>query len=241
MLEDIEKKLLTSPAKEIVDLIGKGKGAKLVFYLNAHIVRLVRTSETFRKIINQADWVYADGWGGVVWLRTMGIKVDQRATAPDFFDEVAKKAIKKRLSFYFLGAREEVISGFVRKVKTRFPKLKIAGWRNGYFSDDKEVLDRIKGSDILVVGMGADGVGGLPKQERWVTENRDKLKVGVVWCVGSFFDNYGKKRGRGRWYFEWWQRLKENPIKMGIRYFLDMIVWGWVMGEEWLRDRGGKY
>ena len=75
------------------------------------------------------------------------------------------------------------------------------------------------GADVLWVALGC------PKQELWMYENRDRLKVPVMAGVGQAFDLYaGRVRQAPRWTrdngLEWAFRLISNPRRLWRRYLV---------------------
>ncbi len=75
-------------------------------------------------------------------------------------------------SVYFLGAGETVNAKARERIQARCPGLRIAGGRDGYWSDDREVLEAIdeSGARLLVVALGS------PKQEFWIRDHRARLQ-----------------------------------------------------------------
>ena len=53
-------------------------------------------------------------------------------------------------------------------------------------NENNTMIDKINSfsPDVLFVGMSA------PKQEKWVFDNRDKIKVSTIASVGAVFDFY---------------------------------------------------
>jgi N-acetylglucosaminyldiphosphoundecaprenol N-acetyl-beta-D-mannosaminyltransferase len=73
--------------------------------------------------------------------------------------------------------------------------------------------------DVLWVGLGA------PKQERWMHEHKDRLRVSVLVSVGAAFDLLsGRRRQAPRWMrehgFEWFFRLLQEPRRLWRRYLV---------------------
>jgi len=74
--------------------------------------------------------------------------------------------------------------------------------------------------DVLWVGLG------LPKQERWIHEHLDRLRVPVIVGVGAAFGFASGRVSRapewiGRLGFEWVWRLAAEPRKLWRRDLLD--------------------
>jgi len=227
-LEKVRDRLIIGLPKAIFQLMEKDTNVPLLlFYINAHTLSLVKLSKKFKKAYYQGDAYYADGWGGVKILRKLGAsKLKRRETAPDFFDSFCKMAVEQCTRIFFLGWRERVVAEKIKYLRLKFPKLKIVGWHNGYFSKSEKIVKEINRvtPDILIVGMGADG-WGVSKQEIWSWEYRQELRVKIIWCVGGLMDNYPRENRLGLDYkLEWWQRLKTNPIKFGPRYVIDGLM-----------------
>jgi len=74
--------------------------------------------------------------------------------------------------------------------------------------------------DVLWVGLG------LPKQERWIHEHKDRLNVPVAIGVGACFGFFSGKVKRaplwiGRMGLEWLWRFLQEPKKLWRRDMLD--------------------
>lgn len=223
------------PVKRVMELAVKNRRKsllpRLVFYVNAHVASLWWWLPRFRMVFRHADAIYADGWGGVLFLRLFGRNCKKRQTAPDFFDRFCRLAIKNKTSVFFLGGKREVLEKFIGNIRGKHPDLMIGGFCDGYFDNTKKIIEMINDSaaEMLIVGMGSDKPWGIPKQEEWSVKNRKKIKVSIVWCTGSFFDNYPRKKEvEGNWYFEWWSRIVKKPKKMILRYAYDFLSLLWI-------------
>jgi N-acetylglucosaminyldiphosphoundecaprenol N-acetyl-beta-D-mannosaminyltransferase len=151
-------------------------------------------------------------------------------TAVDFFDDFLQQAAKEGLRLYFLGSRPGVVDRASEVWKSRFPVLKIAGTRHGYFDlRDKvqvaSILADINAgkADVLLLGMGS------PMQESFASQYREELKVPVIWAVGALFDYYaGEEKAAPRWLarmgFEWLYRLCRDPRNKWRRYLIGNVA-----------------
>ncbi|WP_162996421.1 WecB/TagA/CpsF family glycosyltransferase [Mucilaginibacter celer] len=98
---------------------------------------------------------------------------------------VFKIAIENKLSTFFLGTNASGIKESVKVFRKSFPKLKISGFRNGYFSSERErdeaILNIVKlKPDIIFVGMGTI------LQETMVLDLRKAGYEGAVYTCGGF-------------------------------------------------------
>lgn len=85
---------------------------------------------------------------------------------------------------YFVGARQDELERFIRKIKARYPKLIIAGYHNGFFdaAQARGIQTEICRSkaNILIVGLGA----GL--QEQFEQDAQRSGFRGVAFTCGGF-------------------------------------------------------
>lgn len=102
-------------------------------------------------------------------------------------------------TLYFLGARLGVAEEAARQLMEKFPALKIAGVHHGYFDhatgspENDSVINEINAAKphILVVGFG------MPRQERWLMENWDRVDANVALAGGAVFDYFSSRLRRG--------------------------------------------
>jgi N-acetylglucosaminyldiphosphoundecaprenol N-acetyl-beta-D-mannosaminyltransferase len=75
-------------------------------------------------------------------------------------------------SVFFLGAGLEVNERARKAIAGRYPRLRIAGGRDGYRSVEGEAVGEIEesGASLLVVALGS------PKQEYWIRDHRSGLR-----------------------------------------------------------------
>jgi N-acetylglucosaminyldiphosphoundecaprenol N-acetyl-beta-D-mannosaminyltransferase len=102
-----------------------------------------------------------------------------------------------------------------------FPSLRIAGARDGYFTQDQEsaLLEEINasGADCLFIGMPT------PRKERWLAAYRECLCVPYAMGVGGSFDILAGRVQRApallqKTGFEWFYRVLQEPRRMWWRY-----------------------
>lgn len=212
-------------ASEMVDRIlayaVAGKHKKMT-YINADCVNISFRNAEYRKILNQMDLVYAGGIGVVLGSRLFGKLLRERVNILDFFDKLAERLRENRVTMYLLGAKEDVVQKAKAELVRRY-SLDIVGSHSGFF-DEKEgnsIIEEINAlrPNILIVGMG------VPKQEKWIYEYRDRLDVNLCWAVGGAFNNFsGLLKRAPRWMIrcglEWLYRLYQEPGRLWKRYLI---------------------
>lgn len=189
--------------------------------INAGKVNLMQEDEELTKIINECPIINADGQG-VVWAsKYLGNPLPERVAGIDIFTELIKLAAEKGYKPYLFGAKEEVVTEVVRRFKEKYPKLQVAGYRNGYFKpeESKSIAEDINKSraDMLFVAFSS------PMKEYWIKEHMDIMKVPFAMGVGGSFDVIAGKTTRApKWMqkcgLEWFHRFIQEPKRMFKRY-----------------------
>jgi N-acetylglucosaminyldiphosphoundecaprenol N-acetyl-beta-D-mannosaminyltransferase len=111
---------------------------------------------------------------------------------------------------------------------------------HGYFDRTpaavSEVIRTINDNrtDVLLVGLG------MPEQESWLGEHRDRLDCSVCLTVGGMFDFVSGRKPRGprgltSIGLEWLTRLAREPRRLGRRYVLGNPRFVWTVARQALR------
>jgi N-acetylglucosaminyldiphosphoundecaprenol N-acetyl-beta-D-mannosaminyltransferase len=211
---------------EIGRLVRGGKRG-LVLNVNAHCLNLCYEDPKLRDFLNGAEVVFCDGAGVRLAASILSRRIPERITYAEWAWRLAAFAAAQGFSLYFLGGRPGVAREAARRLIESFPDLKIVGVRHGYFdhsagsAENEAVVAEINAAapDILLVGLG------MPLQERWLMENRERIGAGVVLTGGAVFDyvSGGLRRGprlltdNG---FEWLARLFGEPRRLWRRYLV---------------------
>jgi len=150
---------------------------------------------------------------------------------------VARAAADGR-SVYFLGARDDVLDEVVRRFRERYPALKVAGSRNGYWDDDAAVVAQVRSAapDLLFLAIPS------PRKEFWLAEHMPAMGVPFSMGVGGSFDVVaGRVKRAPRWVqrigCEWVYRLVQEPRRMWKRYLVGNTSFIWLTMKEWRRSR----
>jgi N-acetylglucosaminyldiphosphoundecaprenol N-acetyl-beta-D-mannosaminyltransferase len=220
---------------EKIDGLIAQDGAHYLTVVNAAKVVAATGDQELKKILLNADLVTADGMS-VVWAsRLLGQALKERVTGIDLFARLVQYAATRGLSVYFLGATEAAVKKVVEVLQTQYPALRVAGFRNGYFSesDNQAIVETIKSShaDLLFVGMGS------PKQEKWIAEHVAKTGARFAMGVGGSFDHVsGLVRRAPLWMqrlgLEWLHRLILEPRRMWRRYLVGNTRFVWIILKQ---------
>jgi len=202
-----------------------------------NVDKLVKASRDpdLRRIVNDCALVNADGMP-VVWAsRLLGKPLKERVAGIDLFEALMRRAGEKHWRVFLLGAREEVVSAVADTYRRRYPDLAIAGWRNGYWTNEEEaqVAEQVRasGADLLFVAISS------PKKEQFLGRWQAEMRIPFAMGVGGSFDvAIGRVRRAPRWMqragLEWFYRFLQEPRRMFRRYFIDDMAFVWLLIKE---------
>ncbi|MBM9503521.1 WecB/TagA/CpsF family glycosyltransferase [Actinacidiphila acididurans] len=207
----VERCLATVRAGERLE-IGVVNAAKLVG---------MRRDPRLAEAVGGCDLVLADGQS-VVWAsRLLRRPLPERVAGIDLFLRLLAAAEPEGIPVYFLGAREEVLARMLDEVRRRFPRLTVAGHRNGYFTDAEQpaVADAVRDSGAAMLFLGMTS----PKKEIFTASYGKQTGVQVVHGVGGSFDVLAgvTRRAPRSWQrlgLEWLYRLLQEPRRLARRY-----------------------
>jgi len=213
----------------------KGNSSRSIYTPNTEIVMEAKENESLKKIINEGDLVIADGIGLVYASRLKKKRLPERVTGFDLSMKILKLASDEGYSLFLLGGKDGIAKEASENIVKTFPKLRVAGYHHGFFKgthigykdndEEKEVIDKINtsGADILFVGFGA------PKQEKWIHENKGKLRCKVIIGNGGTVDILAGRVKRAPQIYqklglEWLYRLAKEPKRIKRQLALPLFV-----------------
>ena len=181
----------------------------------------------FQKVLNSADLFCPDGIAPVWLSRLNGDALPERVPGPDLLAAFLTNANRSGHSSFFFGDTDETLAALKKNVEKTYPGHRVAGVLSPPFratsgEEDAAMIDEINRArpDVLWVGLG------MPKQDWWIHNHRDRLRVPVVVGVGAAFRflSGGVKRAPewiGNHGFEWLWRLAAEPRKLWRRDLID--------------------
>jgi N-acetylglucosaminyldiphosphoundecaprenol N-acetyl-beta-D-mannosaminyltransferase len=224
-----------------IDRLAASQRPALINNVNVNACNIACDDPEFREILNGSEVVFCDGFGVKVGARLLGKTLGQRMTPPDWIDELFKLCVRRRYCLYFLGDTAAVVSLFALQVKGKYPALRVVGQHEGFFALDGDANSRLMneiqrlGPDIILTGMG------MPRQEKWAWQAKQRLGKGVVIATGALFRwHTGYEIRAPRWMtqhgLEWLARLATSPRKHFKRYVIGLPLFFFRI----LKQRFGK-
>lgn len=160
-----------------------------IFTPNPEMVVKAQKDENFKMVLNSGDLNICDGFGLSLFSGA------PRITGVDFMLEICKIAEEAGKSIFLLGTeKKEILEKTAKQLQNKFPKLKIVGYDTGPIITDchsecneesLKVCNKINQSKAEILF----GAFGMVKQEKWISENINKLStIKIAMGVGGSFD-----------------------------------------------------
>jgi N-acetylglucosaminyldiphosphoundecaprenol N-acetyl-beta-D-mannosaminyltransferase len=211
--------------------------------INAAKVVALSRDPKLRAFVGRSALVSADGQA-VVWAsRLLGDPLPERVAGIDLMHGLLALAEKRGYSIFILGAAQDVLEAAVARLRVMYPALRIAGHRNGYFSDaESEAVAaavRAAAPDILFVAMSS------PKKEYFLERYASFIKAPLAMGVGGSIDVVAGRVARApRWIqrsgLEWLYRTFQEPPRLWRRYLTTNSGFLLLLARELLRRRGHR-
>jgi len=173
-----------------------------------------RRDESFVQLLNDAEWLYADGAAVVLVARAAGAKSIQRAPTTDLahliLEELARRA-RRTVRVALVGGPP----GLAGRAADRLAELhdvEIVLTSDGFKDDWVPVLSALRAQepDVLIVGMG------MPREAAWVSEHLLSFPTSLILTCGGWFGFLAGEESRApallqRFGAEWLWRMLQSP------------------------------
>jgi N-acetylglucosaminyldiphosphoundecaprenol N-acetyl-beta-D-mannosaminyltransferase len=212
---------------------------------NAYTIVMAQSNEALMAHYHQADAVLADGMIPTWLTKLLPRSVPTKVAGPVFFQRFTRRAAQHGHSIFLLGSSESVLEKMVANMQEMAPGVIIAGTLSPPFTprfseaQNEAMLGAIEAADpdALFVGLQA------PKQELWLSQHHERLKVPLRMGVGAAFDfTAGTKSHAPAWVsnagLEWFVRWSDEPRRLTGRYLRSCLVFvyfAWRNGLQVLR------
>lgn len=190
MFSPIVKKILSTEELTLDDVFTENR--KVYTFLNP--VSYLSALDN-KKLFERFDGIFADGSILVAAIKLVYGKTvtrhsfDMTSLAP----ELLEYAEQNGKSVYIVASRQEQVEKAVAIFRERYPKLILAGYRNGYFLTDEEQATEAShivdvNPDFLIVGMG------VLMQEHFLLKVKDAGYNGIGFTCGGFIHQTAKDK-----------------------------------------------
>lgn len=190
----------------------KSRGLNITFVNSYSYLQLRKSTLDFDKL----DGFFYDGFMMVIFVRLFlrkpirRVSFDMTSLAPKVFEYLSDTAS----DVIFVGAKQNEIEKFIKVIKDNYPKLKVSGYRNGYFDDT--TLESFKHDivskqpSVLIAGMGT------PIQEKFLIDLKNIDYKGIGFTCGGFIHQTSEKLHYypnliNKYNLRWLYRLYDEP------------------------------
>ncbi|KUK93001.1 MAG: Glycosyl transferase, WecB/TagA/CpsF family [Thermotogales bacterium 46_20] len=238
---DIQNLPLDSIVSDLFEGL-QGENKLFVVTMNALIVYEYLKVPRYNKAFQRVNYIVPDGAGVVKAAKFLYREELKRVPGIELMMSLCRRLEGEDAGVFFLGSTEESVSKMVKKMKEMMPGLNVSGYHGGYFSDDQseEIVSRINasGARVLFVGMG------VPRQEIWISEHFDDLKISLAMGVGGSFDVIsGILKRAPVWIqkanLEWLFRILQQPRKK-LKVLPRLATFSFFILQQKLRSSAGR-
>lgn len=210
---------------ETVKLVEKYVQTKTALHLmgvNADKVNEINENEIMKRIVNSCGIINADGASIVMASRYLKKPLPERVAGIDLMEQLIRLSEAKGYTVYLLGAKQVVVAKTAEVLVEKYPKLRIIGFRNGYFqkSEWQEISNELKEKkpDFVFVGITS------PIKEYLIEYLQNDGNNSVFMGVGGSFDVISGMIPRAPLWMqkanlEWLFRVIQEPKRLFKRYF----------------------
>ena len=197
--------------------IHRRQGLSRISVINANKVFLMDRNQKLFEAILTSDLVIPEQ-AVIIGAAMCGIKLKERVSGIELVENLINRHRENKTKLFLLGAKKEVVERLKDIINSTSNGASVVGYNDGYFKTDSEVIEKINrsGAEVLLVAMGS------PRQELWIYENRERLRIPVAVGVGGTFDVLaGEKKRAPEWTrigLEWLYRLAQEPKRLWKRY-----------------------
>lgn len=216
-----------------------------MYYTNAHVFNVAYEDPDVRGLLNRADVLICEGWGGRFGGAIAGAPLPEQLATMDWMDDFLERLAGRGGAIHLVGDEPGVARACAERMLQRHPGLRVTGTQHGFWdrtgAEDVRVVTDIAaaGPDVLMVGLGS------PAQERWIESHLEDLDVPLVLALGAMFRWYSGVEGRApawmrRLHLEWLLRLLKHPVRHFRRYVVGNPRFVWRCLRQRVRTRRSR-
>ncbi|MEZ0537037.1 WecB/TagA/CpsF family glycosyltransferase [Caldicellulosiruptoraceae bacterium PP1] len=197
---------------------------KYICICSVHPTVIAYENQYYRNVQNNAIYRLPDGMP-LVYIAKKNKINSERITGPDLMSKIFEISDKAGYTHYFYGSTNEILNSMKNNLLKIYPNLKILGmysppFRKLSYKEDVDIIKEINklNPDFVWIGLG------VPKQEIWMYEHKDKINSLMI-GVGAGFDYFaGRIKRAPKWMqkvcLEWLFRLIQEPRRLWKRYVI---------------------
>ena len=189
----------------------KQKQKYSIISINLNKIILANEKSEMMPVIQSFDCFIPDG----ISVVRANKELKERITGVDLFQKICEEHEKIGAKIFLYGAQEEIVEAAKANLEEKYKNIQIVGFENGFVKDNEALIQKINDSkaNIVFIAMGS------PRQEKWIYNHRNELKVDVATGQGGTYDYEAGKIKRAPKIFqklciEWLWRLILQPSRI---------------------------
>lgn len=211
------------------------KSCKMIFAPNVEFIMYAQKDEEYFNILKQSSLSTPDSIGVIIGAKLQKKSFKERIPGQSYFRKIIELSNEKGYSIYMLGGKPGIAEIAKENLEKIFPNVNIVGTHHGYFdeNEEKEVIKEINRLEpnVLFVALGA------PKQEKWIYEHRNELKVDVAAGQGGTYDYEAGRIKRAPVFIqkigmEWFWRLCREPSRIKRQLVLPVYLFKLLLAKD---------
>jgi N-acetylglucosaminyldiphosphoundecaprenol N-acetyl-beta-D-mannosaminyltransferase len=220
-----------------------GRQLCLVSGPNAAFAVMAAKDPCYRELLEKFTFLPADGYWISFAAKLLGYKGVAHVGVERLIYDLLPRIAELKGTVYLLGARDFIVKKAAEKIEASYKGIKIAGVRDGYFSEQEEAeilykINQVK-PDLLMVGITS------PKKEIWMNKYRDYLRATVVIGVGGLFDVIAGHIPPSPFWMkdcglEWFFRFINDPRRLWKRYLIGNAQFLWLLLMDFIKKQGAS-
>jgi N-acetylglucosaminyldiphosphoundecaprenol N-acetyl-beta-D-mannosaminyltransferase len=201
-----------------------------VHLCNANNLSVAMRDESYRELLNDSTYNFADGFP-VAWAgRRAGFDgMTERVYGPDLMLDVMELGLEVGLRHYLYGSTPEVVGGLRANLEQGLPGLQIAGAESPPFGEPtleqyRDLAAKTREVDAHIVWVGISS----PRQDRVCRDAAPIVGLPLL-AVGAAFDFHAGTKPMAPTFLqdhglEWAFRLATEPRRLWKRYLVGNTV-----------------
>ena len=221
-----------------------GESSLKVAICNTNTVVRSYRDQQLSDIVNSFDIKTPDGFPIAKSSSILYKNGQRRVDGYNVFLSTIQDGLSRNTRHYFYGSEDLVIQKLVKKLKNDFPGINIVGSFSPPMGSYEELAEEEYAKDIIETEPDIVWVSlGFPKQELFINLFQEKYSVGsnlvgigavFEWVAGTkikapeFLANLG---------LEWILRLVQEPKRLFRRYFVDNLLFLYLITKQYISKK----
>ncbi|MDQ6814430.1 MAG: WecB/TagA/CpsF family glycosyltransferase [Bacteroidota bacterium] len=214
------------------------KKSQYVCIANVHMLVEAYKDAGFANIVNNASLITPDGMPLTWAIRMLHNIKQERVAGMDLLPALLEKASSLKLSVFFYGGTDKMLSRTKTYLKEKYPGVDVVGtynppFRNLTLEEDDKVVELINNSNAALIFV----VLGCPKQERWMASMKERINAVMIGVGGALPVLISMQRRAPAWMqsvgLEWVFRLIQEPRRLFKRYAVTNSTFIYILFKEY--------